>query len=603
MLPSKNSPPNVAVTDDAFVNVWFGQEGDGPATEKNSKGFYGEWVESTSAKTCYPPVHAADALKRLYPNHSIVMTKDYRLNILSFPGAEVTPLEQTPLITNLIFIPLARSISPLPGILTEQVEFGVFQVSWNGNDFKVFNIVYPFGFGSMNQAFILHEGPEGPARSLLLAAGAWSDQLHDEIWVFNQGFWSKDHGLWVEVQKADWKDVILKDEFKKALQKDVYGFFASEEIYKELAIPWKRGLIMHGPPGNGKTISLKTIMKTCGAEGYSPLYVKSFQSWKGEEGAMADVFDKARQLAPCVIILEDLDSLINDRNRSFFLNQLDGLEGNNGLLIIGTTNHFDRLDPGLSTRPSRFDRKYLFDDPDRDERALYVAYWQKKLKSNKAIEFPDRLVDEVADLTDKFSFAYLKEVFVSSLVTLATYEGDNKPTFEKVLKKEIQVLRKQLDKSTETNLVANTTTTSSMDCGTSTPEEPVVWHVPERRAGSTQQPPPHRWNERARHREPGRMEDITTYYSRLGIQPVPARTFVTKPDDSSTNSSFATIARSEDSHSAWNSALPSSTGASDPAQRIFVPVNSMSQPSNDRHLYTPQNSTGGEIHRSFLGRF
>ncbi len=72
---------------------------------------------------------------------------------------------------------------------------------------------------------------------------------------------------------------------------------------------------------------------------------------------MADVFSQARQTAPCCLILEDLDSLINDRNRSYFLNQLDGLEGNDGLLVIGTTNHFDRLDPGLSSRPSRFDRK------------------------------------------------------------------------------------------------------------------------------------------------------------------------------------------------------------------------------------------------------
>jgi transitional endoplasmic reticulum ATPase len=79
--------------------------------------------------------------------------------------------------------------------------------------------------------------------------------------------------------------------------------------------------------------------------------------YMGEEGSMAVVFSKARQLAPCVLILEDLDSLINDRNRSFFLNQVDGLQGNDGLLIIGTTNHFDRLDPGLSSRPSRFDRK------------------------------------------------------------------------------------------------------------------------------------------------------------------------------------------------------------------------------------------------------
>ena len=77
----------------------------------------------------------------------------------------------------------------------------------------------------------------------------------------------------------------------------------------------------------------------------------------GDEGGIAAVFEKARQLSPCVIVLEDLDSLIDDQNRSFFLNQVDGLEGNDGLLMIGTTNHFDRLDPGLSTRPSRFDRK------------------------------------------------------------------------------------------------------------------------------------------------------------------------------------------------------------------------------------------------------
>lgn len=79
--------------------------------------------------------------------------------------------------------------------------------------------------------------------------------------------------------------------------------------------------------------------------------------WKTEEQSMQDVFDKARELAPCVMILEDLDSLITDSNRSFFLNQMDGIEGNDGLLLISTTNHFDRLDPGLSSRPSRFDRK------------------------------------------------------------------------------------------------------------------------------------------------------------------------------------------------------------------------------------------------------
>lgn len=98
-------------------------------------------------------------------------------------------------------------------------------------------------------------------------------------------------------------------------------------------------------------------MKDCDSKGYYPLYVKSFRSWKGEEASMADVFDKARQVSPCVVILEDLDSLINPSNRSFFLNQIDGLENNDGLLVIGTTNHLENIDPALRSRPSRFDRK------------------------------------------------------------------------------------------------------------------------------------------------------------------------------------------------------------------------------------------------------
>jgi len=216
-------------------------------------------------------------------------------------------------------------------------------------------------------------------------------------------------------------------------------------LYKQLGIAWKRGLILYGPPGNGKTISLKAIMKTVQEQGHVPLYVKSFQSYKGEEGAMEDVFGHARKLSPCVMIFEDLDSLINDRNRSFFLNQLDGIEGNDGLLVIATTNHFERLDPALSTRPSRFDRKYNFEDPDRDERLLYTKYWQGKLINNDEVEFPDRLAVEVADLTYGFSFAYLKECFVSSLVLLLSDEKKEEG-FPVVIKGQIKELRKQLDK-------------------------------------------------------------------------------------------------------------------------------------------------------------
>ncbi|KAJ7180277.1 P-loop containing nucleoside triphosphate hydrolase protein [Mycena crocata] len=424
-------------TDD-FVNIWEAASG---AADNE---FHRVWSEGpASGKHPNPVVQAAAALRKLYPDHSQVFTY---LNVLGFPKVLSAPLPNAPLVSHTRVLLRARTNNKVSGYLADSMNFGAFQIAWDNYDFIVYVINYPQGFGTQTSYIILHQGPEEHGRAFLLAAGLYEESLHEEIWVFNQGFWNKDHQLWIDCQSADWKDVILKEAFKKELQKDVYGFFKSEAIYRELAIPWKRGLILHGPPGNGKTISIKVIMKTCDALGFAPLYVKSFQSWKGEEGAMLDVFEKARQLSPCVIVLEDLDALITDRNRSFFLNQLDGLQGNDGLLVIGTTNHFDRLDPGLSTRPSRFDRKYLFDDPDREERALYAKYWQRKLKSNDKIEYPDSLVDEVADQTEQFSFAYLKEAFVSCLVTLAGWEGDDKPTFSTALKAQIKTLRKQLDK-------------------------------------------------------------------------------------------------------------------------------------------------------------
>ena len=97
---------------------------------------------------------------------------------------------------------------------------------------------WPVGLGTTTEHFILHEGPTTTTRELLLAAGVWSDQLHKEIWVYNQG-WQKNAGLWHEIQKGSWDAVILEDDFKRALQKDVFGFFSSKDTYKELTLPWK----------------------------------------------------------------------------------------------------------------------------------------------------------------------------------------------------------------------------------------------------------------------------------------------------------------------------------------------------------------------------
>ena len=74
-------------------------------------------------------------------------------------------------------------------------------------------------------------------------------------------------------------------------------------------------------------------------------------------------------------------------------------------------------------RPSRFDRKYFFPDPDKEQRTAYAHFWQRKLSDNDDIAFPDELCGAIADITDEFSFAYMQEAFVASLLAIARQEN------------------------------------------------------------------------------------------------------------------------------------------------------------------------------------
>lgn len=264
---------------------------------------------------------------------------------------------------------------------------------------------------------------------LVLAAGKWTSQLHDEIFVFDNGRWDKSKELWNSVSGASWTDVILSPAMKQSLIDDVQGFFDNQELYAQFAVPWKRGVILHGVPGNGKTVSIKALMASLYSrpDPIPSLYVKSFETnCQTEQYAIRQIFQQARSMAPCLLIFEDLDSLVNDDIRSYFLNEVDGLESNDGILMIGSTNHLDKLDPAISKRPSRFDRKYHFKIPGEEERRLYTEYWRKKLLKNETVEFPEELCNVIAKLSEGFSFAYLKELFVMALLTLVRgFKGDD----------------------------------------------------------------------------------------------------------------------------------------------------------------------------------
>lgn len=138
------------------------------------------------------------------------------------------------------------------------------------------------------------------------------------------------------------------------------------------------------------------------------------------------VFEFARYMSPCLLVLEDVETIGTPATRSYFFNEIDGLENNNGILAVASTNFLDQLDPGLSKRPSRFDRKYLFPLPNLHERELYAEYWREKLKKNKVkVVFLKKFCPAMARITDKFSFAYMQEAYVSTLLNIARQDNDD----------------------------------------------------------------------------------------------------------------------------------------------------------------------------------
>jgi transitional endoplasmic reticulum ATPase len=209
-------------------------------------------------------------LQRLYPKNHIRITPASSCNILSFaatghakatpdPDANGTPFGPLEWINYLA--PESR-LNGGSGRLQNTILFGKYSVKWLDQEFTLYVVDGRDGTGyypEVKNNYIIAHNPAS-ADSLILAAGAYTAMLHDEIWVFDGGFWRKDANLWKSMQKASWDNVILDPEMKSSIIKGINRFFDNQDSYKRLKVPWKRGLIFHGPPGNGKTISVKATM-------------------------------------------------------------------------------------------------------------------------------------------------------------------------------------------------------------------------------------------------------------------------------------------------------------------------------------------------------
>lgn len=375
--------------------------------------------------------------------HCTIAYKDvvYNQVLTMWRGREMMMGNMTPGIIRMsggVMPSLAMQFPETEEEIVDRAKNAWLEVQWRDHSFDIVTMRWSSGIGGQEYHYwILSESKES-AKEFVAEVCRWNLEIRGEVLVFDGGCWQKDANLFQAIKGATFDNLILRGSLKQEIRDDMAQFFAARATYEEYGIPWKRGILFVGPPGNGKTHAVKALIN---AMEQPCLYVKSFRADYGsEEGNIRSVFDRARKTAPCILVFEDLDSLLNDQNRSFFLNELDGFASNIGVVTLATTNHPERLDPAILDRPSRFDRKYPFDLPEQAERQAYITMWNTSLKST--LRLSGEAVNTLSELTEGFSFAYLKELFLSSMMRWIA--NGQQGTMEQTMSGQVHTLKEQM---------------------------------------------------------------------------------------------------------------------------------------------------------------
>ncbi|WP_019414946.1 ATP-binding protein [Paenisporosarcina sp. TG20] len=235
-------------------------------------------------------------------------------------------------------------------------------------------------------------------------------------------------------------DVMLEKSIKQDIFRSIDQFFTDDgQFFREYGLPYKRGILLYGSPGNGKTTIVKSITGSTNA----PVVYWQITEFTGSH-SIQEVFGIVTRLAPAILVIEDIDSM-PEYTRSVFLNTLDGTQSREGLFIIGTTNHPQKIDPALINRAGRFDRAYEIPDPPSEVRKLYL----RKLDLKNI--FSQEQVSEMAKLTKGLSISQLNELYMSVALN---WHYDGKLAYEERIK-ELQKQNKRSKKNDWDNEEAN----------------------------------------------------------------------------------------------------------------------------------------------------
>jgi len=181
---------------------------------------------------------------------------------------------------------------------------------------------------------------------------------------------------------------------------EIKRFWTLEKHYKQHGLNFKRGLLFHGRAGTGKSCAVRLVGQDVIDRGgivvvdYDPNFATCYQPFREIEPD-----------TPLLVVMEDLDSILENWDESSVLNVMDGMFMLHKVVFLATTNHIERLSERVKNRPSRFDRVFEIGAPIEAARRIYLkAIWP---------DGPEEEITEWARKSDGFSFAHLKELFVA----------------------------------------------------------------------------------------------------------------------------------------------------------------------------------------------
>ena len=200
-------------------------------------------------------------------------------------------------------------------------------------------------------------------------------------------------------QGIHFSDVAGEDEAKESLA-EIVDYLHNPQKYTEVGASMPKGVLLVGPPGTGKTMLAKAVAGEANVPFFSISGSEFVEMFVGMGASkVRDLFKQAKEKAPCIVFIDEIDAIGQKRNsgsmggndeREQTLNQLltemDGFEGNNGVIILAATNRPESLDPAL-TRPGRFDRRVPVELPDLQGREAILKVHARKIKTTPDVDF------------------------------------------------------------------------------------------------------------------------------------------------------------------------------------------------------------------------